>query len=60
MISQITKTVVGADNKSVRLTFDKLTKGHVHELRLEGVKSATGLPVLHPSAYYTLNEIPKK
>ena len=60
VVSQITKAVVGADNKSVRLTFDKLTKGHVHELHLDGVKSTTGLPVLHPSAYYTLNEIPAK
>lgn len=60
VIPQITKAVVGADNKSVRLTFDKLTKGHVHELHLDGVKSASGLPVLHASAYYTLNEIPAK
>lgn len=60
VIPRITKATVRADNKSVRLTFDKLTKGHVHELHRNGVKSATGLPVLHPSAYYTLNEIPAK
>lgn len=56
----ITKAVVAPDNKSVRLTFEKLTKGHIHELHLDGVKSAAGLPVLHPVAYYTLNEIPAK
>jgi len=60
VIPQITSAVVGADNKSVRLTFDKLTKGHIHELHLDGVKSAAGNPVLHPVAYYTLNEIPAK
>jgi hypothetical protein len=60
VIPKITKAVVGADKKSVRLTFDTLTKGHVHELHLDGVKSADGNPVLHPVAYYTLNEIPAK
>jgi hypothetical protein len=60
VIPQLTKAVVAPDKKSVRLTFDKLTKGHIHELRLTGVKSAEGLPVLHPVAYYTLNEIPAK
>ncbi|MCE9610441.1 MAG: hypothetical protein K8R23_09635 [Chthoniobacter sp.] len=60
VIPQITSAVVGADNKSVRLTFDKLTKGHIHELHLDGVKSASGNPLLHPVAYYTLNEIPTK
>ena len=60
VIPQITAATVGADNKSVRLTFDKLTKGHIHELHLDGVKSADGRPVLHPVAYYTLNEIPAK
>ncbi len=60
VVPQITAAVVGADKKSVRLTFDKLTKGHIHELHLDGVKSAAGLPVLHPVAYYTLNEIPAK
>lgn len=54
----ITKAVVAPDRKSVRLTFDKLTKGNIHELHLDGVTSAEGRPVLHPIAYYTLNEIP--
>ncbi len=57
---KITGAVVSADKKSVRLTVDKLTKGHVHELHLNGVKSAETLPLLHPVAYYTLNEIPAK
>ena len=60
VIPKISKAIVAADKKSVRLTFDKLTKGHIHELHLDGVKSAAGLPVLHPVAYYTLNEIPAK
>ncbi len=55
---KITKAIVGADKKSVRVTFDKLTQGDIHELHLDGVRSADGNPVLHPVGYYTLNEIP--
>lgn len=60
VVPKIIKAVVGADKKSVRLTIDPLTKGHIHELHLKGLKSASGQPLLHPVAYYTLNEIPKR
>ncbi len=59
-IPQITKAVVSADRKSVRLTWSKLSQGDIHELHLDGVRSSDGRPVLHPVAYYTLNEIPAK
>ena len=49
---------VSADRLSARLRIDGLVKGHVHYLKCAGVKSATGLPLLHPDAYYTLNNIP--
>jgi sugar lactone lactonase YvrE len=58
-IPTITKAVVASDNKSVRLTFDKITQGDIHEIHLDGVKNAEGQPLLHAVAYYTLNEIPK-
>jgi hypothetical protein len=54
----ITKIEVAVDGKSVRLFVDALQEGHVHELHFDGVRSARGLPVLHPVAYYTLNYIP--
>ena len=57
---KITKAVVGADKKSVRLTFSNLTQGDIHEVHFDGVRSADGRPVLHPIGYYTLNEIPAK
>jgi len=57
---KITKACVSADGKSVRLTFDKLIQGDIHELHFDGVKSADGRPVLHPVGYFTLNEIPSK
>jgi glucose/arabinose dehydrogenase len=47
---------VAPDGRSVRLTVNALAEGHVHELRLDGVRSAEGKPLLHPVAYYTLNQ----
>jgi hypothetical protein len=55
---KVTAVAPAADGLSVRIHLDVLTHGHVHELRLPGVKSAKALPILHPIAYYTLNEIP--
>ena len=42
------------------LTVSPLTKGHIHELHMDGVKSNNGEALLHAVGYYTLNEIPKK
>jgi len=56
---KITKVEVGADKKSVRLVIEGLAPAYVHELRLDGVRSADGEPLLHPIGYYTLNAIPK-
>ena len=51
--------VVAADGLSARLVIDesKLRKGYIHEVKAEGVKSKEGLPLLHNTGYYTLNEI---
>lgn len=50
---------VADDGMSLRLKVDPLTKGHVHELASAGLKTAEGgHGLLHPVAYYTLNEIP--
>ena len=54
----ITQIDVAKDNRSVRLTVDGLQRGHVHELHADGLRSASGIPLLHPVAYYTLNYIP--
>jgi len=49
---------VSGDGLHVRLRIDGLVKGHVHNLKSTGVRSAEGLPLLHTDAYYTLNNIP--
>ncbi|MEA2630582.1 MAG: hypothetical protein QOE66_801 [Chloroflexota bacterium] len=56
----IAKVTVADDGRSVRLVLDALAEGHVHELHLDGVRSAEGKPLLHPRAYYTLNSIPAR
>ena len=53
VLPKITKASVGADKKSVRLTIDPLTKGHIHELHLDGVKSADGAPAAAPGRAIT-------
>lgn len=48
---KLTKVTVSQDGKSVRVTFDELIQGHIHEMHLDGVRSADGRPVLHPVGY---------
>jgi hypothetical protein len=56
----ITKVNVSSDGRSARLLIDGLQEGHVHELRLPGVRSVKGEALLHPAAYYTLFYFPEK
>ena len=55
----ITAATVAADGKSVHLRVEPLTKGHVHAISAPGLRNAEGQALLHPTGYYTLNEIPK-
>lgn len=48
---------LSADRKTLRVGVAGLRPGRVYELRLDGVRSADGDPLLHPEAYYTLNEV---
>lgn len=56
----IGKVVVGKDGMSVRLHVSHLEEGHVHELTASGLRSTEGQPLLHSTAYYTLNYIPRQ
>jgi hypothetical protein len=50
---------LSADGLKLSLNLANRKKGRVYELRLAGLKAKTGEDLLHPEAYYTLNEIPK-
>jgi hypothetical protein len=56
---KIERATVSDDARSVRLFVSKLEEGHIHELHLDGVRSARKLPLLHNEAYYTLNYLPR-
>ena len=58
VLPRLTAATPAPDGRSVRLKMEPLTRGHVHELHLDGLRNAQGQPLLHPVAYYTLNEIP--
>jgi hypothetical protein len=54
----VTAIEASSDGLSARVHVDKLTKGHVHQFVLDGVRDSNGQPLVHDVAYYTLNEIP--
>jgi len=50
---------VAADGLHVRLVIDNLRQYYIHQLDVSKLKEKdTGMPILHASAYYTLNNIP--
>ena len=54
----VTGVRVAADRRSATLALAELKTGEIHEIRAERLRSAGGAPLLHPSAYYTLNRLP--
>jgi glucose/arabinose dehydrogenase len=49
---------VSPDGHTVRLRIDGLREGYIHELTIDDLISEEGVPLLHPTAYYTLNNLP--
>ncbi len=54
----VRKVVVAPDGLSVRLAVACLREGYVHEIKAPGLRTASGDALLHPVAYYTMNQIP--
>ncbi|MBD2699880.1 c-type cytochrome [Spirosoma sp. BT702] len=51
---------VSADGLKARLVVDNLRKYYIHQLTLDGVRGTEGsYSLVHPIAYYTLNNIPE-
>jgi hypothetical protein len=55
---QIVSAILADDGQTVRLQVDCLRELFVHELHLDGLRSERGGELVHPRAYYTLNQIP--
>lgn len=48
------------DGKRLRIAVDGLREYYIHELNLEGIRSAeNSYSLIHPTAFYTLNSIPE-
>lgn len=56
---RIVSATPSADGLRIRLVVDRLVVGHIHQLRLAGLRDRNGQRLLHDVAYYTLNQIPK-
>ncbi len=59
MTHAIRAVVISPDGRSARLLVDSLREGYIFELKMAGVRSASGAPLLHDFGYYTLNQIPR-
>ncbi len=55
---KISAVEVSADKRKVRLVIEGLRQYYIHEFKLEGIRNEAGEPLLHETAYYTLNQIP--
>lgn len=49
---------VSDDGMKVRLLIDNLRQYYLHQINVTGIRAADGMAVLHPTGYYTLNNIP--
>lgn len=56
---QVTRASLSDDGRTVEIIVPNRVQGHVHEFHLPELRSSEGETLLHSSAYYTLNEIPK-
>lgn len=43
----------------VRLVIDSLRAGYIYEIRMPGVRTTDGSPLVHDTGYYTMNRIPE-
>jgi len=53
------RTTLSKDGKTLSVSCAGIRKGRVYDIRVEGVTSTDGQNVVHPEAYYTVNELVK-
>ncbi len=56
----VKQVIVSEDGLRVRLVVDDCRTTFVHELDASAIRNRDGEPLLHPRAYYTLNQIPSQ
>lgn len=49
---------VSDDGMKARLVVDGMREGYIHQIQAADVRSQENMPLLHETAYYTLNRIP--
>lgn len=54
---KIESVTMAADGMSAHIKLDKIYKGHTYSFGFKGIKSVEGKSLLHPNAYYTVNEV---
>jgi hypothetical protein len=57
---KITSVKVSDDGLRARVSLDAMVIGSIHELKMPGVRSAEGKPLLHSTGWYTLWNLPKE
>ena len=55
---RVVRSAVSHDDLQVHLQIEGMLQGHIHDFDLQHIRSAGGEVLVHPNAYYTLNEIP--
>lgn len=55
---RVTNSEVSEDGRRVRIYVSGLREGYIHELNVAGLRSQSGVALLHNVAYYSLNAIP--
>jgi hypothetical protein len=55
----VSKPRLSEDGKTLSVSVGGRKKGRIYEIRLDGLATAEGEKVLHPEAYYTINELVK-
>jgi hypothetical protein len=56
---KVEAVTLSKDGKTASVTVPNLKRGRVYDFLLGSVKTSTGESLLHPEAYYTLNELVK-
>jgi hypothetical protein len=55
----VNEITMSKDRKTITLVLNELYKGHVHEIKMNGIVSKTGQELSNSDFWYTVNELKK-